>query len=290
MTERGAAPYLLMAGAVACVSLGSILVRAAQAPALAVSFQRVFLASALLTPFAARPALDSWPRLPLRRVLLLAAAGTALALHFATWIASLSYTTVAASVLLVNTAPLFSLAFARVFLGETADRSVLQATAVALAGAALIAAGDWTGGAASLTGVLLALAGAATLSVYHVVGRGLREALPLSAYVLAVWGTAAVVLAGLAAAFRVPLFAYPARTLGVFFLLALVPTLCGHGLVNRALRELPAPTVGLFMLGEPIGAALLAFALFGEVPSPLTLAGGALVLAALVRLVRGVRT
>ena len=289
MTERGAAPYLLMTAAVACVSLGSILVRAAQAPPLAVSFQRVFLASLLVAPFAARPAADAWPRLALRRVLLLAAAGIALALHFATWIASLSFTTVAASVLLVNTAPLFSLALARLFLGETPGRSVLQATAIALCGAALIAAGDWTGGASSLTGVLLALAGAVTLSVYHVVGRGLREAMPLSAYVLAVWGTAAAALAALAAVSRVPLFGYPARTLGLFFLLALVPTLCGHGLVNRALRELPAPTVGLFMLGEPLGAAALAFVLFGEVPSALTLAGGALVLGALAWLVRGGR-
>jgi len=289
MTERGAAPYLLMTAAVACVSLGSILVRAAQAPPLAVSFQRVFLASLLVAPFAARPAADAWPRLALRRVLLLAAAGIALALHFATWIASLSFTTVAASVLLVNTAPLFSLALARLFLGETPGRSVLQATAIALCGAALIAAGDWTGGASSLTGVLLALAGAVTLSVYHVVGRGLREAMPLSAYVLAVWGTAAAALAALAAVSRVPLFGYPVRTLGLFFLLALVPTLCGHGLVNRALRELPAPTVGLFMLGEPLGAAALAFVLFGEVPSALTLAGGALVLGALAWLVRGGR-
>jgi drug/metabolite transporter (DMT)-like permease len=289
MTERGAAPYLLMTAAVACVSLGSILVRAAQAPPLAVSFQRVFLASLLVAPFAARPAADVWPRLALRRVLLLAAAGVALALHFATWIASLSFTTVAASVLLVNTAPLFSLALARLFLGETAGRAVLQATAIALSGAVLIAAGDWTGGASSLTGVLLALAGAVTLSVYHVLGRGLREAMPLSAYVLAVWGTAAAALAALAAVFRVPLFGYPARTLGLFFLLALVPTLCGHGLVNRALRELPAPTVGLFMLGEPLGAAALAFLLFGEVPSASTLAGGALVLGALAWLVRGGR-
>lgn len=289
MTERGAAPYLLLTAAVACVSVGSILVRAAQAPPLAVSFQRVFLASVLVAPFAARSAADAWPRLALRRALLLAAAGVALALHFATWIASLSFTTVAASVLLVNTAPLFSLALARLFLGETAGRSMLQATAIALGGAVLIAAGDWTGGASSLTGVLLALAGAVTLSVYHVVGRGLRDAMPLPAYVLAVWGTAAATLAALAGALRVPLFGYPARTFGIFFLLALVPTLCGHGLVNRALRELPAPTVGLFMLGEPLGAALLAFALFAEVPSALTLGGGALVLGALAWLVRGGR-
>jgi drug/metabolite transporter (DMT)-like permease len=196
---------------------------------------------------------------------------------------------VAASVLLVNTAPLFSIAFARLCLGERAGRAVLQATATALLGAVIIAAGDWTGGAGSLTGVLLALAGAVTLSAYHVVGRGLRDALPLSAYVLAVWGTAAVTLALLALALRVPLFAYPPRTLAVFLLLALVPTLLGHGLVNRALRELPAPTVGLFMLGEPIGASALAWLLYGERPGALTAAGGALVLGALAWLVRGGR-
>jgi drug/metabolite transporter (DMT)-like permease len=113
--------------------------------------------------------------------------------------------------------------------------------------------------------------------------------MPLSAYVLAVWGTAAATLSALAVVAGVSLFGYPARTLGVFLLLALVPTLCGHGLVNRALRELPAPTVGLFMLGEPVGAAALAFLFFGEVPSVATGVGGGLVLGALAWLVRGGR-
>ncbi|PYQ50593.1 MAG: hypothetical protein DMF78_15355 [Acidobacteria bacterium] len=84
----------------------------------------------------------------------------------------------------------------------------------------------------------------------------------------------------------VPLFGYPLPTLGAFLALALVPTVLGHGLVNRSLRRIPAPTVGLFLLGEPLGASALAYAVFGEVPGPLTLAGGVLVLAALVVVVR----
>ena len=290
MSDRAATPYVLMALAVFCVSLGSILVRMAQAPPLAVSFQRVSLASLMILPFAARETARSWPRLGSRRQLLLAVSGIALALHFATWIASLSYTTVAASVLIVNTAPLFSLAFSRLFLGETPGPVVLRAGLLALGGAVLIAAGDWTGGAGSLLGIGLALAGAITLAVYHVTGRGLREALPLRAYILVVWATAAVTLALMAGAGHVELFEYPPRTLLAFLLLALVPTLAGHGLVNRVLRELPAPTVGLFMLGEPVGASLMAWLLFGEVPSALTLAGGALVLAALAWIVRGERS
>jgi drug/metabolite transporter (DMT)-like permease len=290
MNERvSAGPYALMALAVLCVSLGSILVRIAQAPPLAVSFQRVFLASIVMLPFAAREAAQSWPALASPRKLLLGAAGVALALHFATWIASLSYTTVAASVLIVNTAPLFSLALSRLFLGETPGPVVLRAGPIALVGAVLIAAGDWTGGAGSLTGIGLALAGAVTLAVYHVTGRGLREALPLRAYILAVWGTAAVALAALAAAGHVRLFGYPRRTVIAFGLLALIPTLGGHGLVNRVLRDLPAPTVGLFLLGEPVGASLLAWLLFREVPSALTIAGGVLILAALAWIVRGER-
>ena len=282
--ERG---YGLLILAVLCVSVGSIFVRLAAAPALAVAFNRIFLASAVVAPFAAPSLVRAWPVLPARRRLVLLASGISLGVHFATWIASLSYTSVAASVLLVNTAPLFTLFFSWWFLGERASKAVLIAMAVALTGAALIAAGDWgDGGAASLKGDALAVAGAVTMSLYHVIGRGLRDALPLPAYVLGVWSTAAATLAVLAATARVPVFGYPPRTFALFLALAVVPTVIGHGLVNRSLRHIPAPTVGLFLLGEPIAASILAYAVFGENPGALTIAGGVLVLAALALVVR----
>jgi drug/metabolite transporter (DMT)-like permease len=274
-------PWLTLSVAVLFVSFGAILVRLAAAPPLAVSFYRVALASLLLLPFAGRDARRSWPALAPRRRLLLVAAGLALALHFATWIARLSYTTVASSVLLVNTAPLFAIVLSRVFLHEKPTATVLVAIPVAFAGAALIAYGDWTGSPGSLFGNGLAVAGAVTVAVYQVVGRGLRDALPLNAYVLGVWATAALALAALARGFGVPLGGYPARTWLLFLALAVVPTLGGHGLVNKSLRSLPAPTVGLFLLGEPVIASLLAWMLFRETPGPWTLAGGAVVLAAL---------
>ena len=282
--ERG---YGLLILAVLCVSVGSIFVRLANSPALAVAFNRIFLASVVVAPFAAPSLVRAWPVLTARRRLVLLASGISLGVHFATWIASLSYTTVAASVLLVNTAPLFTLFFSWWFLGERASKAVLVAMAVALTGAALIAAGDWgDGGTASLKGDVLAVAGAVTLSLYHVIGRGLRDALPLSAYVLGVWSTAAATLAVLAAGARVPVFGYPPRTFALFLALAVVPTVIGHGLVNRSLRHIPAPTVGLFLLGEPIAASILAYAVFGETPGLLTIAGGVLVLAALALVVR----
>jgi drug/metabolite transporter (DMT)-like permease len=272
---------------VLCVSVGSIFVRLAQAPPLSVSFYRVFLAALLLAPFALPALRRGWPALPRGQRALLLACGGALALHFATWIASLSFTSVAASVLLVNLAPVFNVLLSRAFLSEVADRGLLVALGLALAGAALIAVGDSSSarGRSPLLGDALALAGALTLSVYHVIGRGLRHALPLNAYVLAVWAGAALALGVLCLAFRAPLVGHPAAAYGWFLALALVPTLGGHGLMNLSLRRFPAPVVGLFLLGEPLGASALAYALLDEVPGATTLAGGAIVLGALSALV-----
>jgi drug/metabolite transporter (DMT)-like permease len=280
-------PYLGLLAAVLFVSTGSILVRLAAAPPLAVAFYRVFLAALLLAPFSLVALWSSAAGLPRRERWLLAASGLSLAVHFATWIASLSHTSVASSVLLVNTAPLFSLGLSRAFLGERPPAVVTAAIPAALLGAGLIAVGDWGAGKDSLFGDALALVGAVTLAAYHVIGRGLRGALPLGAYVLAVWAGAAAALALLARLAQVPLSGYPGRTFGLLLTLAVVPTLAGHGLVNRALRELPAPSVSLFMLGEPVGATLLALALLGEAPTAWTLAGGGIVLASLALVVRG---
>ena len=274
-------PWLTLSLAVLFVSFGAILVRLAAAPPLAVSFYRVAIASLLLLPFASGDARRSWPALDRKHRLLVVAAGTALALHFATWIASLSYTTVASSVLLVNTSPVFAIVLSRLFLHERPSRVVRVAIPVAFAGAALIALGDWTGSPGSLLGNGLAVAGAATLAAYQVIGRGLRDALPLNAYVLAVWGTAALVLAALARSMGVLLGGYPKRTWLLFVALAVVPTIGGHGLVNKSLRSLPAPTVGLFLLGEPVLASLFAWLLFHETPGGWTVAGGAVVISAL---------
>jgi drug/metabolite transporter (DMT)-like permease len=279
-------PYGLLALAVLCVSVGSIFIRLAAAPPLAVAFYRITLATLVIAPFAVGSAVRAWPVLSSRRRLAMIASGVALGLHFATWIASLSFTSVAASVLLVNTAPIFTLAFSRLVLGEVVAPAVGAAMAVALAGAALIAAADWAQSSTSLLGSGLAVAGAVTLSAYHVIGRGLRDALPLPAYVLCVWAGAAATLGLLVGVAGVPLTGYPARTFAWLFALAVVPTVFGHGLVNLSLRAFPAPTVGLFLLGEPVAAAALAYAFFGERPGPLTLAGGLLVVAALAIVVR----
>lgn len=279
-THRSA--YFTMALAVVCVSFGSVLVRVAEAPALCVAFYRIFLAVVLLAPLTARRAGQAWRELAGRHRLVALLSGAALALHFAAWIASLEHTSVAASVLLVNMTPVFTAGLARAFLKERVSPAVGRAMAVALLGTALIALGHGSAEAAGLKGDLLALLGAFMLSVHHVAGRGLRGVLPLGSYVVMVWTAAALLLLGLALGSGSRLVGYEPRTYAVFLALAIVPTLGGHGLVNRSLRSLPAATVGVILLGEPIGASLLAAVFLREFPGPLTLAGGTVVLLALV--------
>lgn len=287
LDPHGRRSYALLALAVACVSSGALFVRLAGAAPFAIAFYRVALAAALVAPFGARSLISQARRASRRDLLLTLAAGLALAVHFATWIASLGYTSVAASVLLVNTTPLFSALGAVLHLRESPPRGLRVALPLALVGALVIAWGDGlAGGSRPLIGDALALCGALTMAIHHVLGRGLRTTFALSAYVLAVWSSAAVGLAALALATATPLRGFSMGTWGAFAALALIPTIAGHGLVNLSLRALNAPTVGLFLLGEPIGATLLVWLVTGERPGAATLAGGGLVLAALTWIVR----
>lgn len=280
-----ASRYGALVIAVVAISFGSILVRLADAPAITVAFYRMAFAAALVAPVALRSAVEALPAVSRRSRLLLVASGLALALHFATWIASLSYTSVSASVLLVNTAPVLTLVLSWVFLREAPSWALVAALALALGGIALIAADDFGSGTPALKGDLLALAGAASLSAHHVLGRGLRATLPLTPYLLSVWSVATVALAFFALVSGTSLTGVSRQSLPFLLALAVVPTLVGHGLINRSLRVLPATAVGLFLLGEPVGASALAYALFGEVPSARVFGGGALILAGLAWLV-----
>jgi len=274
------------------VSTASILVRAAQpaVPSLVIAACRLGIAALVLAPFAVahprgRAALRALRPRDLALALL---AGACLALHFATWIASLRRTSVLASVTLVTTAPLWVALLSPLVLREPVARRTAAGIAIALAGAALVAAGDAAahgaaGGAPhALAGDALALAGAWAMAAYLLAGRRLRARLPLVPYALVVYGAAAALLLGAAAVSGAGVDRVPPGAWRWLVLLALVPQLAGHTTFNWALRHLPASLVALALVGEPVGSAALAFALFREVPGPAVLAGAALVLAGIV--------
>lgn len=277
-------PQLALLVGVLAASTASPLIRLAQAEvnSLAIAAWRLTLASAVLAPIALIARREELCRLAGKDWLLMVASGLMLAIHFATWISSLAYTTVAASVALVSTSPLFVGLGSFLLLRERPTRALIIGMAIAIVGSVVIGLEDWGKGSHRLTGDLLALAGALSVAGYFLIGRRLRSRLSLVAYVFPVYATAALALMVTAAASRIPLSEYRAVNWLWLMLLALGPQIVGHSSLNWALRHLPATYVTLAVLGEPIGSSILAWLILGEVPGVITVLGGALVLTGIV--------
>ena len=267
--------YLILAVGVAAVSVAAILVRLAAAPGLIVAAYRMIFASAVLLPISVR-ALRATPlRGKLFGYTLLA--GIFLGAHFATFINSLSYTSVAASVTLVTTQPLWIALFSWL-LGRRPGLLTLTGVLIATLGGALIGFGD-VGGSVSLLGNSLALAGAVFAAAYFMLGRVVQASgVSLNAYVGAAYAVAALTLLPTPLLFDVPYTGYSRVTFGWILLLALVPQLIGHTSINYAIKRLDPTLVATTILLEPVGAGLLAFFIFNEAPGRLTLLGAAILL------------
>lgn len=268
--------------AVLAMSWAAPLIRLASAPPLAIAAWRLTFASLLLAPaFGASSGRAEWSHLARGGRGLALLAGVLLALHFASWITSLRLTSVAASAVLVSLSPGFAWGFSRVFLHERPGRRQAVGIVLAVVGAVIIALGDWhAAGHGALLGDLLALVGAVCGGAYFVIGRRLRADLGLVAYITPVYAVAAVVLLAWAGLRTEAFVAYPAGDWAIFAALAMGPMLIGHGGLNYALRYLPAYTVNVAALGEPIGATLIAWLLpaIAERPGPSAVAGGVLAL------------
>jgi drug/metabolite transporter (DMT)-like permease len=190
--------------------------------------------------------------------------GLLLSLHFAFWITSLKYTSVASSVVLVSTHPIFVGIGARLFLRERLGLNLILGIILSVLGSGLISYGDMTLSKEALMGDGLALVGAMTASGYFLVGRKMRRNQDLLSYIFPVYSTAGLALVLFSLLFQKPFFGYPTTTYLFMFLLALVPQLIGHTTFNWALKYLPASMVAITILGEPIGSAILAYFILGE--------------------------
>jgi drug/metabolite transporter (DMT)-like permease len=270
-------PFTLVL-AVCAVSTGAPFARwAAPAPPIAVAALRVAFAAVLLLG-AGRRDLGGLAKIPPRDRPLVVLSGVLLGVHFGAWIASLSFTSTAASVALVSTSPIFAALFGTL-LGDRVARRELAGIAIAGAGCAVLAGGDWRAGGDALIGDGLALFGAATGAAYLVIGRRLRSAVPLLPYLGAVNAIAAVGLGAVAIGRGVPLGALPAQCYLACGCAALFASFIGHSLLNAAVRVTPTHLVALAVLGEPIGSSLITWIAQGERPPVHAVLGGAVVLA-----------
>lgn len=282
--------------AILAVSSSSIFIRFAQAdaPSLVIAALRLTFATLILAPVA-------WTRyraeikvLTRREIALGAVSGLFLAVHFATWISSLEYTTVASSVLFVSTGPLWVALLSPMLLNERLTRAAVIGLMVAIIGGTVIGLSDacaWDGGlrcpefsqilqGRAMWGNSLALIGAWTVSGYLIIGRKLRgtRSISLIPYIFLVYGMSAVALTIMMFAAGQSPLGYPLQTYGWILLLATFPQLIGHSIYNWALRYLAAAFVAITTLVEPIASAILAYFVLRETPASGVLLGGLLIL------------
>lgn len=289
-------PFLVLGFGILAVSTASILIRIAQkdAPSIVIAAYRLTLAALILAPFALRRSLLELRGLESGRIRVLVLSGLFLAFHFAAWITSLEMTSIASSVVLVTTTPLWVAIFSPLILGERSRREVWIGLSLAIIGGSVVGLKDacqietsgiscqgFQGmlGGRALLGNFLALFGAWMAAGYMIAGRRIRPHFSLLSYAFIVYGIAAVFLLIFVLISGQALFNYRPETMLWFLLLALIPQILGHSSFNWALRYLPAAFVSLALLGEPVGTTILAVILLRENPTLVEVAGGIMILA-----------
>lgn len=289
-------PVIIIPLGIFAVSTASIMIRliqAAEVPSLVIAAWRLFLASLLIAPIALTRYRTELNNLNGQDRVLAILSGALLAIHFATWISSLEYTSVASSVLFVSTSPLWVAIFAPLFIRESISRVIIIGLILALFGGAIVGLSNSCAmdglrvhcpnfhefvSRSAFLGDSLALLGAFAGAGYILIGRQLRGTISNIPYVFIVYGISAVFLILFMLIFGQNPFGYDLKVYIWFFLLAVIPQLLGHSTINWALRYLSATYVSITLLGEPIGSAILAYIFLDEIPPGLMIIGAILIL------------
>ena len=253
------------------VSFASVFIRWSLdlgAPALVIAVYRLGFATLILAPFLLTAKGASLRALTPRDCGLLAVVGFALAAHFTTWILSLQLVDVATSVVLVTSHPLLVAVASHFLLREKVTRGMACGIALGFGGVVLIAVAQSGRGAGSLLGAVLAFLGAIGAGVYILAGRRLRQRMDLVPYATTVYAFAVLflLLFSLLTSTSIVVSSNLAPILGILLLMAFVSQIGGHTMYNYALKHVSATVVSTSLLGEPIGASILAFLFLGEVP------------------------
>ncbi len=260
--------YPILAFGLVSFASSAILIRYAhEAPGVTIAVWRTLLSVVLLLPVVALHRKRERYRFSRRDFLLMLGAGVLLALHFIMWIESLYYTSVASATVLVTTSPVFSAVLGYVLLGERISRGDIAGVLLATFGAALIGWGDASQeGTDSLFGNALALAAAVVFSLYLIIGRVVRQQATWLGYVFPLYCVVTVLILAFALVRETPLLGFSPAFYGLCLIMAIGPQLLGHGSFNYAIRYFSAALLGLLTLLEPVGATIMAYFLFDEVP------------------------
>jgi drug/metabolite transporter (DMT)-like permease len=271
----------LLIVAAAAVSTSAPLVRLAAAPTLAIAFWRNLLSLPVVGAVSGVQVTRDGLNLDRRARQLSIVAGVVLALHFASWIPSVSFTSVASSVALVSTMPIWSAVMDRMR-GEAVPGRVWLGIATAMAGVVLLTGVDVSVSARALFGDLLALAGGILAALYVQVGAEVRRTVSTSLYATICYSAAAAVLLGICLVSGQALGGYSAGTWLAIVAMVVGPQLLGHTVFNHVLRTTGPTVVSIMVLLEIVGATFLAWVLFDEVPPLLVYPATALIIGGVI--------
>jgi drug/metabolite transporter (DMT)-like permease len=287
-------PFLGLAFAILAVSASAIFIRLAQgdAPSMIIAAYRLIFASMILAIPAWVTTKKEIQSLDTKDWLTLLLSGLFLAIHFGSWITSLEYTSIASSVVIVTTSPLWVAILSPLILKEKIPIPVRWGLVIAMLGGLLVAGAQSFSADSNMTartisssglwGQFLALLGAIFVAGYLIIGRTMRKTVSLVTYTFLVYGFAAIFLLGFVLYLDLPLFGYQPQTYLLFLAMAVFPQLLGHSTFNWALKYLPAVVIAIATLGEPVGATLLGYMILNETPRWLEGLGGAVILSGII--------
>lgn len=272
--------------AVAAVSTSAIFVELSSAPPAIIATYRLLFAVLLMTPYMLSKRRHEFRQLTRKDGIFCLLAGAFLAAHFIFWFASFQYTSVTSSVVLVALQPIFAFAGTYYFFREKIAAGHFIGGGLAIAGSILISWGDFRVRGLALYGDLLALFAAALVTVYFLFGQEVRKRIPVMAYTFLVYSAASFCLILYDLIRGLPLIGYPKKEWLLFLLLAIVPTLLGHSIFNWIIKWVSTNVVSISILGEPIGASILAYFLLDETIRPLQWIGGTMILSGIYLFLR----
>lgn len=268
--------YILIFFSVFCMATSSIIIRYSSSPAMIIALYRVVFTAVLAASLGGTRIFANLRAINRRDYFYILLAGIFLALHFGFWITSLDYTSIPSSVLFTNLQVIFVLLFSIFILKEKVNAWVSGGILLAILGSAMIGGGDLASG--RFYGDMLALTSGLFVAIYFIAGRQVRSRVDVWSYTGAVSAVAALVLVPASILFDLPLTGFGIREWLLFFLLALGPGIAGHGILNWALKYVKAPVVSVSILGESVGASILAYICFGELLLWYQIIGGIFIL------------
>ena len=271
--------YAVLTIGVICISTAAVIIRLIEAPATAIAFYRLAIASIFILPLSSfLRNTNGLNQIRLQDTLMCLAASLAISIHFVAWIASLEYTSVASSVILVTTSPLIVAFLSKLFFQENLHKNVYVGIALGLIGAVVLTGGDSRLEGRELWGDLLAFIGALSFAFYLILGKRVRTRLNNLDYTSFVFLSASVMLFVISVIANQPLWNFDSKSIIFIVTLAIIPQLIGHSSITWALGSVRATLVSVAIMAEPVGAILLAWLILNEHPSLANLIGGLIIL------------